>query len=435
MNIEKYLMEKFEICEDAIKLIKDAESAVKDQFAALNSIKKHNQFKVLKAFCDNKISDRHFSWNTGYGYDDIGREAVDRVFASVFGAQDALVRMQFVNGTHAINTVFFGLLRPGDEMIYVSGEPYDSLKSGIGLSADSNKYDMGSLKQFGIEYRQVDLKKDATFDFDAIRNNITPKTKMICMQRATGYSWRNAIALDDMRKLHDFVRDINENIVLMVDNCYGEFLDTYEPTEIGFDIMAGSLIKNPGGGLALSGGYVAGRADLIEKVSYRLTCPGIGRECGLTFGQTRQVLQGLFMAPGVVIGALQGAILCAKSYEVLGYDTCPKSDQETRSDIIQAVKLGSAEKVRVFCEAIQQAAPVDSFVTPEPWNMPGYEDEIIMASGSFVSGSSIELSADAPMREPYIVYFQGGLTYEHSYFGILRTIDRIMKLTGLSVDN
>lgn len=313
-----------------------------------------------------------------------------------------------------------GVLRPGDELIYATNGPYDTLEEVIGIRGEG----MGSLKEYGITYKQVNLLPDGSIDLETLKNTISDKTKMVSVQRATGYDWRKSITVNQIKEVTELVHSINPDIVCMADNCYGEFLDIIEPTNVGIDVMAGSLIKNPGGGLALTGGYVCGRKDLIDKISYRMTCPGIGGECGLTFGQTRTILQGLFTAPKVVNGAVKGAILCAKVYENLGYKVCPGSS-DSRSDIIQAIQLGSADAVVAFCEGIQAAAPIDSHVSPVPWAMPGYESEVVMAAGAFVQGSSIELSADAPIREPYNVYFQGGLTYEHSKFGVLKSVNRL----------
>jgi cystathionine beta-lyase family protein involved in aluminum resistance len=307
-------------------------------------------------------------------------------------------------------------------MIYCTGRPYDTLEEVIGIRGEG----MGSLREFGIKYKQVELDPDGHIDQAALKEAINENTAMVCMQRATGYGWRPAVTINEIERTCAFVKSIDPKIICMADNCYGEFLAVKEPTQTGIDIMAGSLIKNPGGGLALSGGYVAGRKDLVEKVAYRLTCPGIGDECGLTFGQTRNMLQGLFMAPKVVNGALKGAVLCGKVFETLGYEVCPAPDEE-RSDIIQAVKLRTPEALIAFCRGVQKAAPVDSFVIPEPWDMPGYDDQVIMAAGAFVQGSSIELSADGPMRDPYNVYFQGGLTYEYSKFGVLMALDSMIK--------
>ena len=419
---EKLLIEKFGISPGVLSVVNKAEAAVAAKFGQLDDLSEYNQMKVLSAFQENRVSDAHFSWNTGYGYDDAGREVTEKIFARVFGAEAAIVRTQIVNGTHALSLALTGVLRPGDRMIYCTGRPYDTLEEVIGIRGEGN----GSLKEFGVKYSQVELMEDGHIDKPALKASMSPDTRMVCIQRATGYGWRPAISMDEIKEVFAFVKDINPDIICMVDNCYGEFLDYMEPTQIGADIMAGSLIKNPGGGLALSGGYVAGRADLVELVSYRLTSPGIGGECGLTFGQTRTMLQGLFMAPKVVNGALKGAILCGEVFSSLVYEICPGPAEE-RSDIIQAVKLRSPEALVAFCRGIQAAAPVDSFVVPEPWAMPGYDDEVIMAAGAFVQGSSIELSADGPMREPYNVYFQGGLTYEHSKFGVIKALDSMVK--------
>lgn len=420
-NTYELLRDQFHIDERILALIEDSESRVSSQFETLDDIMTYNQYKILDAFQKNGIRDMHFSWNTGYGYDDPGRDAIERVYADIFHTEAALVRPIIVNGTHALTLALMGPLRPGDELIYSTGAPYDTLEEVIGIRGEGK----GSLRDYGVSYKQVELKEDGTIDLEALGKAIGPSTKMVCVQRATGYGWRKAITIEEIEEWASFVHSIRPDIICMVDNCYGEFLHVKEPTDVGADIMAGSLIKNPGGGLALTGGYVAGRADLIEKVSYRMTSPGIGGECGLTFGQTRSMLQGLFIAPKTVNGAVKGAVLCASAFESLGYDICPKPE-DTRSDIIQAVKLGSPEAVVAFCQGIQAAAPVDSFVSPEPWDMPGYEDPVVMAAGAFVQGSSIELSADAPIRPPYVVYFQGGLTYEHSKFGVIKALQALV---------
>ena len=423
MNLTNQLLnEHFKIDEKVLSLVDDAEKEVKSQFAKLDDIMAYNQYKVLDAFQKNRISDMHFSWNTGYGYDDPGRDAIERTYADIFHTDAALVRPTIVNGTHALAITLLGILRPGDELIYCTGGPYDTLEEVIGIRGEGN----GSLKDYGISYKQVELLPDGSLDLEGIRKAISPKTKMVTVQRATGYGWRKAITIDQIEEWASFIKELNPDIIKMVDNCYGEFLDIKEPTDVGADVIAGSLIKNPGGGLALTGGYVAGRQDLIDKIQYRMTCPGIGGECGLTFGQTRAMFQGIFMAPKVVNGAVKGAVLCGEVYKKLGYEICPQTD-DTRSDIIQAVRLGSPEKVVAFCEGIQAAAPIDAHVKPIPWDMPGYESQVVMAAGAFVQGSSIELSADAPIREPYNVYFQGGLTYEHSKFGVIKSVDTLLK--------
>lgn len=418
----RYLKEHFNIEEKILTLIDEAESEVESRFASLDDIMAYNQYKVLDAFQKNRISDMHFGWNTGYGYDDPGRAAIERTYADIFHTDAALVRPTIVNGTHALAITLLGILRPGDELIYCTGGPYDTLEEVIGIRGEGN----GSLKDYGIIYKQVELLPDGSIDLEGIRAAVSPKTKLVVVQRATGYGWRKAITMDQIEEWTTFIKELDPNIVKMVDNCYGEFLDIKEPTDVGADVIAGSLIKNPGGGLALTGGYVAGRQDLIDKIQYRMTCPGIGGECGLTFGQTRAMFQGIFIGPKVVNGAVKGAVLCGKVYEKLGFEICPKVE-DTRSDIIQAVRLGSPEKVVTFCEGIQAAAPVDSYVKPVPWDMPGYESQVVMAAGAFVQGSSIELSADAPIREPYNVYFQGGITYEHSKFGVIKSVDALYK--------
>ena len=416
------LQDKFKIDPRVLELTEAAEKETAEDFKVLDDIMTYNQYKILDAFQKNRLSDMHFGWNTGYGYDDAGRDAIEKVYADIFHTDKALVRPTIVNGTHALAITLLGILRPGDELIYCTGGPYDTLEEVIGIRGEGN----GSLKDYGISYKQVELLPDGSIDLNGIAEAITDKTRMVTVQRATGYGWRKAITIDEIARWAEFVENLNPDIIKMTDNCYGEFLDIKEPTDVGVDVIAGSLIKNPGGGLALTGGYVCGRADLIDKIQYRMTCPGIGGECGLTFGQTRAMFQGLFQAPKVVNGAVKGAILCGKAYEKLGFEVCPKPEDK-RSDRIQAVRLKTPEAVEAFCQAIQAAAPVDSHVSPIPWDMPGYESQVIMAAGAFVQGSSIELSADAPMREPYNVYFQGGLTYEHSKFGVIKSLDTLLK--------
>ncbi|MBQ5440767.1 MAG: methionine gamma-lyase family protein [Firmicutes bacterium] len=425
MNLsEKLLIEKFGIDERVIDLVREAEAEVKPQFAALDDICAYNQYKVLKVFQENKISDLHFAWNTGYGYDDAGRDMIEKVYAEVFGAEKALCRPTIVNGTHALALIPLGLLRPGDELIYCTGAPYDTMQTVIGIT--SYEPGNGSLRDYGVTYKQVELLPDGNIDFAALKDAISEKTRMVVLQRSTGYGWRPAITIDKIEEWARFMNELDPSIIKMVDNSYGEFVDYKEPTEVGADVMAASLIKNPGGGLALTGGYIAGKAELIDKIQYRMTCPGIGGECGLTFGQTRSMFQGLFIAPRVVSGAVKGAILLGKCFEKLGYEVCPKPE-ERRSDIIQAIKLGNEERVVTFCQGVQEAAPIDSHVTLVPWQMPGYEDPVVMAAGAFNQGSSIELSADGPIREPFNVYFQGGITYEHSKMGVYGSMDKLIK--------
>lgn len=427
-NTYRLLSQELNISPSVLDLIESAEKEIHGEFSALDDIMAFNQYKVLTAFQKNRISDTHFSWNTGYGYDDAGRDALERVYADIFKAEAALVRPIIVNGTHALTLTLTGILRPGDELIYCTGAPYDTLEEVIGIRGEGK----GSLKEFGVSYQQVELTPEGDIDFAALKEAISDKTRMITVQRATGYGWRKAITIEQIEKWAEFVHGINPDIICMVDNCYGEFLDVKEPIEVGADVLAGSLIKNPGGGLALTGGYIVGRRDLIDTISYRMTSPGIGGECGLMFGQTRTMFQGLFLAPKTVNGAVKGAALCAKAFEKLGFDVCPKAE-EKRSDIIEAVKLGSPEAVVAFCEGIQAAAPIDSYVKPVPWDMPGYEDQVVMAAGAFVQGSSIELSADAPIRAPYIVYFQGGLTYEHSKFGVIKALQALYEKELISL--
>lgn len=420
----EFLRNEFHIDAKVLDLVTEAEKEVSGEFARLDDIMAYNQYKVLAAFQKNRIRDMHFGWKTGYGYDDAGREALESTFADVFHTEAALVRTTFVNGTHALATVLLGILRPGDELIYATGEPYDTLQTVIGLTDYTPGN--GSLKDYGITFKQVDLLPDGSIDIEGVKAAITEKTRMITAQRATGYSWRKAISIDEIAKLMEAIEEKNPNIVKMVDNSYGEFLDTLEPTDVGADVMASSLIKNPGGGLVLSGAYIAGKQDLIDQIQYRMTCPGIGGECGLTYGQSRTMFQGLFLGPKASNGALKGAVLCGKAFEKLGFEVSPKAG-DIRSDIVQSIKFKDPAKLIAFCEGIQAAAPIDSFVSPVPGDMPGYEDQVIMAAGAFVQGSTIELSADAPMREPYIAYFQGGLTYEHSKFGVIKAIDTLLK--------
>jgi cystathionine beta-lyase family protein involved in aluminum resistance len=420
---EQYLVDHFSISPWVLSQVRKAENQIKAQFLQLDDVMAFNQYKVLDAFQKNRISDMHFAWQTGYGYNDPGREALEKVYADIFCTEAALVRPTIVNGTHALTLTLSGILRPGDELIYCTGKPYDTLEEVIGIRGENK----GSLKDYGITYQQIELTPEGFIDFNALQVAITPKTKMVSLQRATGYGWRSAITTSQIAEWTTFVKRINPDIVCMVDNCYGEFLDVIEPTQLDVDVMAGSLIKNPGGGLALTGGYIVGKQHLIELVSYRMTSPGIGGECGLTFGQTRNMFQGLFIAPKTVNGAVKGAVLCSQVFSNLGYPVCPEPCSE-RSDIIQAIQLGTPEAVIAFCKGIQAAAPIDAHVDPIPWDMPGYEDQVIMAAGAFVQGSSIELSADAPIRPPYNVYFQGGLTYEHSKFGVIRALQELYQL-------
>lgn len=419
--------------EDALVIIaKEVEGEIRPLFEDIEDNSLYHQGNVLKAFQETGISDIHFGWNTGYGYDDIGREAVERVFAKVFKGEKALVRPNIVNGTHAISLALMGLLKPGDKLIYSTGTPYDSLHSVIDY-----------LKEQGIEYMEVPLLPDDTIDITTLSSCLDNKVSMIAIQRSKGYSWRNSITVNQIQKVKNLVEESGLHITIMVDNCYCEFVEPLEPIEAGADIICGSLIKNPGGGLALTGGYLVGNEDLIEKTSFRLTCPGIGAECGLTFGQNRSILQGLFIAPSITANALKGAVFCGQFFHKLGYEVCPNSFHGSkphrssnilhRTDIIQAVKLGSPKAVEAFCKGIQASSPVDSNVTPVAAPMPGYSDEIIMAAGTFVQGSSIELSCDGPLREPYIVYFQGGLTYNHAKLGAMQAAQHLVNAGILNI--
>ncbi|MDI9475905.1 MAG: aminotransferase class I/II-fold pyridoxal phosphate-dependent enzyme [Natronincolaceae bacterium] len=421
--LHKMLKDAFGIERNLVDKMLDIEKLLVDRFNEIDQIKQYNQYKVLNAMQEARLSDQHFNWTTGYGFNDIGREKIEEIYARVFSTEDAIVRPTIANGTHALSLCLSGLLHSGDEIISVTGEPYDTLNELIGLKGEYK----GSLKNTGVIYKQIDFMDDGTVDFDAISKEITEKTTMVYIQRSTGYSFRPAVDIDTIKKIVEIAKEKNNKVICMIDNCYGEFLQEKEPTDVGADLLAGSLIKNPGGGIVLTGGYIVGKRNLIEEISYKLTSPGIGKECGLTFGLSRQMFQGLFLAPHIVSEAIKGSVFCSKLFEEMGYEVKPKYDA-ARSDIIQLIRLGSAEKVIAFCKGIQEAAPVDSFVSPEPWPMPGYDDPVIMAAGAFVQGSSIELSADAPIREPYIVYYQGGLTYEHAKLGALIALKNISKI-------
>lgn len=414
---EELLLNAYGMNKKIFELSKEVDADIRHIFNDIKEIREYNQLKVLDAMQKSHLSDNHFNWTTGYGYNDLGREKIEEIFARVFHTEDALVRPQIVNGTHALSLTVQGIVRPGDEILSITSAPYDTLKGVIGI-----REEVGCLKEFGVTYQQVDFLENGDIDIEGAKSKINERTKLIMIQRSKGYAWRKSLSIEDIEEAIKAVKSVKEDVIVMVDNCYGEFLETKEPTDVGADVIAGSLIKNPGGGLALTGGYIVGRKDLIDLISYRLTCPGIGKECGLMFGTTRNILQGLFQAPYVVSQALMGAVFCARLYEKLGYKVNPKYDDK-RSDIIQIVQLSNADEVIKFCQGVQEAAPVDSFVKPVPWDMPGYDNEVIMAAGAFVQGSSIELSADAPIREPYNVYFQGGMTYDHSKMGSLKALE------------
>ena len=393
---------------------------LKERFEYIDTVAEYNQCKVVKAMQDSKVSEACLLGTTGYGYNDLGRDTLESVYASVFHTEDALVRPQITCGTHALALALISNLRPGDELLSPVGKPYDTLEEVIGIR-DSK----GSLKEYGISYSQVDLLPDGGFDYENIKKAINDRTKLVTIQRSKGYQTRPTLSVTRIGELIRFVKSIKPDIICMVDNCYGEFVETIEPTDVGADMVVGSLIKNPGGGLAPIGGYIAGKKECVENAAYRLTSPGLGKEVGASLGVTSSFYQGLFLAPTVTAGALKGAIFAANLYERLGFAVIPNGS-ESRHDIIQAVTFGTPEGVIAFCEGIQAAAPVDSFVTPEPWDMPGYDAQVIMAAGAFVSGSSIELSADGPIKPPYAVYFQGGLTWQHAKYGILRTIQSLI---------
>lgn len=406
---------------EVYELARQAEEEIRPQFERVDRIAMLNTRKVMTAFQDNKVSDSCFAGTTGYGYDDLGREVLDKVYAQVFCTEAALVRIGFVNGTHALSAALFGILKPGDTLLSVTGLPYDTLRNAIGIEGDCH----GSLKFYGINYKQVDLKNGEA-DLDAIKAALADRSiSAVLIQRSRGYENRKALSAEEIGEICSAVKSISPNVTVMVDNCYGEFTGEHEPTEYGVDIMAGSLIKNPGGGLAPTGGYIVGRKDLVENAAMRLTTPGIGGECGASLGNNRLLFQGFFMAPHIVAQAIKTVTFCSAMMKKIGFESSPAPD-EARNDIIQMVTLKNAENMKKFCHGVQAGAPVDSYVTPEPWQMPGYNVPVIMAAGAFVQGSSIELSADGPMREPYTLYVQGGITYESGKLGIMMAVNEML---------
>ncbi|SHJ51244.1 Cystathionine beta-lyase family protein involved in aluminum resistance [Anaerocolumna jejuensis DSM 15929] len=413
---------------EILELGRIIESELKDRFEEIDKVAEYNQLKVIKAFQDNRVSDIHFAATTGYGYNDLGRDTIEQVYASVFHTEAALVRPQLISGTHALSTALSGNLRPGDEILSPVGKPYDTLEGVIGIGETGEKKERltGSLREYGITYSQVDLLENGDFDFEGIKNAINERTRLVTIQRSKGYATRPTLSVKRIGELIAFVKSIKPEVICMVDNCYGEFVETIEPTDAGADLVVGSLIKNPGGGLAPIGGYIAGKAEYVDNAAFRLTAPGLGKEVGATLGVNSQLFQGLFLSPQVVSGALKGAVFAANIYEKLGFSVVPNGT-ESRHDIIQAVTLGTKEGVIAFCRGIQAAAPVDSYVIPEPWAMPGYTCDVIMAAGAFIQGASIELSADAPIKPPYNVYFQGGLTWYHAKFGILMSVQKLQE--------
>ena len=397
----------------------DILSGLQERFEQIDKVAEYNQLKVLRAMQECHVSEACLLGTTGYGYNDVGRDTLEEVYARLFNTEDALVRPQITCGTHALALALMSNLRPGDELLSPVGKPYDTLEEVIGIR-DSK----GSLKEYGISYAQVDLLADGEFDFEGIKAAINEKTKLVTIQRSKGYQPRKTLSVERIGQLISFIKGIKPDVICMVDYCYGEFVEITEPTDVGADMIVGSLIKNPGGGLAPIGGYIAGKKECVENAAYRLTSPGLGKEVGASLGILKDFYQGLFLAPTVTAGALKGAVFAAACLEKLGFDVVPNST-ESRHDIIQAVTFGSEEGVIAFCQGIQAAAPVDSFVVPEPWDMPGYDAKVIMAAGAFVSGSSIELSADGPIKPPYAVYFQGGLTFPHAKFGILKALQSL----------
>ena len=417
----KEMYESMGICSQVLEFGLKIEDQLKERFAAIDETAEYNQMKVIRAMQECRVSDIHFAATTGYGYNDLGRDVLEAVYAKAFCGEDALVRPQVMSGTHALHIALSGNLRPGDELLSPVGKPYDTLDEVIGIREAA-----GSLKEYGVTYRQVDLLPDGSFDFEGIRASLNERTKLVAIQRSKGYATRPTLSVDRIGELIFFIKSIRPDVICMVDNCYGEFVERKEPLEVGADMIVGSLIKNPGGGLAPIGGYIVGRKDCVGRGGYRLSAPGLGKEVGASLGLNQSFFQGFFLSPTVVAGALKGAIFAANIYESLGFDVVPNST-ESRHDIIQAVTFGKPEAVIAFCKGIQAAAPVDSFVTPEPWDMPGYDAPVIMAAGAFVQGSSIELSADGPIKPPYAVYFQGGLTWYHAKLGILMSLQKLLE--------
>ena len=415
------IYESMGISREVLAYGQKTEEALGERFREMDENAEYNQLKVLHAMQKCRVSDIHFAGSSGYGYNDLGRDTLEQVYAEAFHAEAALVRPQVTCGTHALAVALAANLRPGDELLAVSGKPYDTLEEVIGIRPSN-----GSLAEYGVTYRQVDLLPDDRFDLEGIRAAVNGRTKMVHIQRSKGYQTRRTLSVTEIGKAIDFVKSLKPDVICMVDNCYGEFVERIEPTDVGADLCVGSLIKNPGGGLAPTGGYIVGKNTYVENCAYRLTSPGLGKEVGATMGLNQSFYQGFFLAPTVTAGALKGAVFAANIYEKLGFEVLPDG-QESRHDIIQAITFGTAEGVIEFCKGIQAAAPVDSFVEPEPWAMPGYDSDVVMAAGAFVQGSSIELSADGPIKPPYAVYFQGGLTWEHAKFGILMSLQKLVE--------
>ena len=428
-DIKKMYCEQLGISEKVYDYSENIIAGLKERFEKIDETAEYNQMKVINAMQKNHVAEMHLNGTSGYGYNDDGRDTLEQVYADIFKAEAALVRPQIICGTHALNIALSSNLRPGDELLSPVGKPYDTMDEIIGIRPSK-----GSLAEYGVSYRQVDLLADGSFDYENIKKAINEKTKLVTIQRSKGYASRPTLSVERIGELISFIKEIKPDVICMVDNCYGEFVERIEPTEVGADMIVGSLIKNPGGGLAPCGGYIAGTKECVEQAAYRLSSPGLGKEVGATIGGVnKEFYQGLFLAPTVVAGALKGAIFAANVYEKLGYAVVPDGKEE-RHDIIQAVTLGSAEGVIAFCQGIQAAAPVDSYVTPEPWAMPGYDSDVIMAAGAFVQGSSIELSADGPIKPPYSVYFQGGLTWYHAKTGILMSLQKLYEQNLVNKD-
>ena len=409
------------ICDEVYDYCNNIIKSLHDRFEEIDKNAEYNQMKVIKAMQDNKVAEMHLSGTTGYGYNDDGRDTLEKIYSDIFKTEDALVRPQIICGTHALNVALSSNLRPGDELLSPVGKPYDTMDEIIGIRPSK-----GSLAEYGITYAQVDLLPDGGFDYEGIKNAINERTKLVTIQRSKGYASRPTLSVERIGELISFIKSIKPDVICMVDNCYGEFVERIEPSEVGADMIVGSLIKNPGGGLAPCGGYIAGKKECVEQAAYRLSSPGLGKEVGATLGVNQSFYQGLFLSPVVVAGALKGAIFAANVYEKAGFVVRPDGS-EPKYNIIQAVELGSADGLLAFCKGIQAAAPVDSFVTPEPWPMPGYDSDVIMAAGAFVQGSSIELSADGPLKEPYSVFFQGGLTWYHAKLGIMMSVQKMFE--------
>lgn len=410
------------------KIIEQAETDCETLYKKVNKLVEKNQEHILNAFKKNRIGDFHFNATDGYGYDDIGRDGLEALYADVFGGEDALVRPQIVSGTHAISTALFGILRPGDELIYITGSPYDTLEEVIGKRGDN----AGSLKDYQIDYNEVALHEDGSIDYQGIKEKIRPETKVIGIQRSKGYADRPSFTIKEIEEMVKYVKEIDEELIVFVDNCYGEFVEEREPLHVGVDIMAGSLIKNPGGGIVRAGGYIVGREDLVEQAANRLTAPGLGKEAGATLNMLQEMYQGLFLAPHVVGEALKGAIFTSRFIELLGFTTTPHY-QDKRTDLIQSVTFNDEEKMIAFCQAIQENSPINSYVQPYPSEMPGYDDKVIMAAGTFIQGSSIELSADGPIKPPYIAFVQGGLTYAHVKIALVESVKTLIEKDLLKI--